>query len=82
MCLAIPARVVQLDVTGESATVEVGGVRKVISLALLDGVVLDDYVLVHVGYAISRIEPQEAERTLRLFAEAGALVQPEGQERP
>jgi hydrogenase expression/formation protein HypC len=73
MCLAIPARVVELDTQGHNATVELGGVRKVISLALLDGVALDDYVLVHVGYAIHRIDTAEAQRTLKLFAEAGAL---------
>lgn len=73
MCLAIPARVVAIDAQGDNATVEVGGVRKAISLALLDNVALDDYLLVHVGYAISRIDTAEAERTLALFAAAGAL---------
>ena len=73
MCLAIPARIVELDVQDMNATVELGGVRKSISLALVEGVELDDYVLVHVGYAISKLDPEEAERTLELFAEAGAL---------
>jgi hydrogenase expression/formation protein HypC len=70
MCLAIPARVVEL-LPGEMARVEVGGVRKDCSLALVDGVAVGDYVVLHVGYAIQRLDAAEAERTLALFAEAG-----------
>jgi hydrogenase expression/formation protein HypC len=70
MCLAIPARVVEL-LPGEMARVEVGGVRRECSLALVDGVALGDFVVLHVGYAIQRLDPAEAERTLALFAEAG-----------
>ncbi len=75
MCLAIPARVVDLP-GPETATVDVGGVRKRISLALVDGVALGDYVIVHVGYALTKLDPEEAARTLATFAEAGLL--PEG----
>ena len=71
MCLAIPARVVELLEDG-SAMVDVGGVRKEISLALMDGVAVGDYVIVHVGYALNRLDPEEAAKTLRLFAEIGA----------
>ena len=67
MCLAIPARVTAID--GVMATVEVGGVHKEISLALVDGVAIDDYVIVHVGYALNRLDPEEASRTLELFAQ-------------
>ena len=70
MCLAIPARVVEL-LPGETARVEVGGVTKDCSLALVDGVAVGDYVVLHVGYAIQRLDAAEAERTLALFAEAG-----------
>ena len=70
MCLAIPARVVAL-VAPESALVDIGGVQKEVSLALVDDVVPGDYVIVHVGYVLTRLDPGEAERTLRLFAEAG-----------
>jgi len=70
MCLAIPARVINLP-GEETALVDVGGVRKLISLALVDDVVLGDYVIVHVGYALARIDPREAERTLALFEAAG-----------
>jgi hydrogenase expression/formation protein HypC len=70
MCLAIPARVVELP-EAEAAVIDVGGVQKRISLALVDGVAVGDYVIVHVGYALTRLDPDEAERTLAMFAEAG-----------
>ncbi|BCB28554.1 hydrogenase assembly protein HupF [Sulfurimicrobium lacus] len=68
MCLAIPARVAEL-LENDLAVVDLGGVRKEISLALVDDVALGDYVIVHVGYAINRLDPEEAEKTLALFAE-------------
>jgi len=73
MCLAIPAKVVAIDAASDMATVDLGGVQKEVSLALVDGVELGDYVLVHVGYALNRLDPAEAERTLQIFAEAGML---------
>ena len=67
MCLAIPVRVVELQ--GEStAIVDLDGIRKAISLALVDDVQVGDYVILHVGYALSKLDPDEAERTLALFA--------------
>jgi hydrogenase expression/formation protein HypC len=72
MCLALPARVV--EITGpEAARVEVAGVRKEISTALVDDVAIGDFVIVHVGYALTKLDPAEAERTLALFAEAGLV---------
>lgn len=73
MCLAIPVRVVQL-LDDDAAIVELDGIRKQISLALVDGVQVGDYVILHVGYALSRLDPVEAERTLALFA--GLPVEP------
>lgn len=70
MCLAIPVKVVELR-EGEQALVDVGGVRKEISLALVDGVAVGDYVILHVGYAIQKLDAEEAEKTLALFAELG-----------
>jgi hydrogenase expression/formation protein HypC len=67
MCLAIPVRVVELC-DGANAIVDLGGIRKTISLALVDGVQVGDYVILHVGYALSKLDPAEAERTLALFA--------------
>lgn len=65
MCLAIPARIV--ETRGVMAVADIGGIRKEISLALVDGISAGDYVLVHVGYALNRLDPQEAEYTLQLF---------------
>lgn len=68
MCLAIPVRVVEL-VGADTAVVDLDGIRKEISLALVDDIRVGDYVILHVGYALSRLDPEEAERTLALFAE-------------
>jgi hydrogenase expression/formation protein HypC len=68
MCLAIPAKVVELAGV-DRAVVEMGGVQKEVSLALVDDVGVGDYVIVHVGFALNKLDPEEAERTLALFAE-------------
>ena len=70
MCLAIPAQVVELR-DGDLALVDLAGVRKEISLALVDGVAVGDYVIVHVGYALNKLDPDEAAATLALFADIG-----------
>jgi hydrogenase expression/formation protein HypC len=75
MCLAIPARVAEI-LEGDQAIVDLGGVRKDVSLALVDGVEVGDYVIVHVGYALNKLDPDEAERTLALFAEMGEQASP------
>jgi hydrogenase expression/formation protein HypC len=68
MCLALPARVVEL-LPNQRAVVDLGGVRKEVSIDLVDDAQVDDYVIIHVGYAIGKIDPEEAARTLALFAE-------------
>lgn len=70
MCLAVPARVVEL-LAEDQAIVEMEGVRKQISLALLDEAAVGDYVIVHVGFALSKVDPDEAEQTLVMFAQLG-----------
>ncbi len=72
MCLALPVRVVSVADDGGHAVVEVGGITKVVSLALVDGVQPGDYVILHVGYALARLDVDEAERTLELMAQIGA----------
>lgn len=72
MCLAIPALIEQL-IAEDSAIVNLGGVRKQVSLALLDDAAVGDYVIVHVGYALQKLDQEEAARTLALFAEMGDL---------
>jgi hydrogenase expression/formation protein HypC len=71
MCLAIPARITATDEATDTATVDLDGVSKQVSLALVEDVSVGDYVLVHVGYALNRLSPEEAEHTLALIADAG-----------
>ena len=73
MCLAVPARVVAL-VDGEQAEIDVGGTRNRVSLALVDDVAVGDYVIVHTGFAIARLDVEEAEKTLALFAEIAEQI--------
>jgi hydrogenase expression/formation protein HypC len=70
MCLALPALVVELLPASEGL-IDIGGVRKRISLELVSDVQVGDYVILHVGYALQKLDPVEAARTLALFAEAG-----------
>ena len=72
MCLAIPAKVIALE-AGDMAVVAVEGVKKRISVTLLEEVAVGDYVLVHVGYALHRLSEDEAARTLALMVEGGLL---------
>ena len=74
MCLAIPARVVAIP-EPQIALVDLSGVQKRVSLELVDDVAPGDYVIVHVGYALTKLDPDEAEKTLRTFAEAGIDVE-------
>jgi len=68
MCLAIPARITELRDDG-MATVDVGGVQQEVCIELLEDVNLGDYVIMHVGYALHKLDPEEAARTLELFEE-------------
>ncbi|MDC8786135.1 HypC/HybG/HupF family hydrogenase formation chaperone [Roseateles koreensis] len=72
MCLAIPALLLELR-EAEQALVDLGGIRKQISIALVPEAQVGDYVIVHVGHAIGRIDPEEAQRTLALFDEMAQL---------
>jgi hydrogenase expression/formation protein HypC len=68
MCLAIPVQIVQV-LPDLQAIIDLGGVRKQISTALIDSVAIGDYVILHVGYAIGKLDPDEAQRTLAMFGE-------------
>lgn len=68
MCLALPARLIERRGAAD-AVVELGGVRKTVSVALVPEAAPGDYVVVHVGHAIGLIDPAEATRTLALFAQ-------------
>ena len=78
MCLAIPARVVDCDdETLQTVKVEVAGVRRRVHVGLVDPLAVGDWVLVHVGFAISRLDEEEAARTLQFLAELGAPFEQE-----
>ena len=65
MCLALPARVIAVE--GERARVDVDGVEMPVSLAFLSDVAPGDYIVVHVGYALSKIDPAQADRQIALM---------------
>ena len=73
MCLAIPVRVVEI-LPDEMAKVSLDGVVKTVSTALVEDLAVGDYVVLHVGYALAKIDPDEAERTLELLAQAGVAA--------
>ena len=78
MCLAIPMRVVSIE--GPRAMVEQSGARRTINTGLLEQVGEGDYVLVHAGYAIARVDEEEARRTLELVEQlAGLSDRPQGE---
>lgn len=71
MCVAIPSKIVEID--GETATVDVGGNRSSVRIDLIEDVEVGDYVLVHAGFAITRVDPEHARETLALMDEVGLL---------
>ncbi|MGI8421197.1 MAG: HypC/HybG/HupF family hydrogenase formation chaperone [Gaiellaceae bacterium] len=78
MCLAIPGRVVEIvDEARCLAQVEVAGVRRTVNIGLLDGVGPDDWVLIHVGFALSKIDEEEAHATLLLLQQMGEAYEQE-----
>lgn len=75
MCLAIPGKIIEIvDEENQIAKVEVGGVRRNINIGMLDkdDARIGNYVLIHVGFAMSKIDEKEAEETLRLLEELGS----------
>ena len=68
MCLAIPAKIIELR-DNQKALADIGGVQREISLALLQDIHADDFVIVHVGFALSKLDEEEAKKTLALFSE-------------
>jgi hydrogenase expression/formation protein HypC len=71
MCLAVPVRVAAL-LENQWVEIEVGGIHSRVSIALIDAVAVGDYVIVHAGFAITRLDVEEAEKTLALFDEITA----------
>jgi hydrogenase expression/formation protein HypC len=78
VCLAIPGQIIAVeDAASQLATVEVAGVRRRVNVGLLDDVEPGDWVLIHVGFAMSRIDEAEALATHRLLVEMGAEYEQE-----
>jgi len=78
MCLAIPGRVIEIaDEHNRLAKVEVSGVLRNVNVGLLDGVEPDDWVLIHVGFALSKVDEDEARATLALLQEMGDAYEQE-----
>lgn len=67
MCLAVPAQVT--EISGDEAVLDYGGVKRKANISMLSDVMVGDYVLVHVGYAISKLDEDEASKTLELWDE-------------
>jgi hydrogenase expression/formation protein HypC len=75
MCLAMPGRVVEIiDVAARTGRVDVLGRLRVVSLSLVDDVAPGDWVLVHMGVAVQRMEEPEAMETVRLFEELESVL--------
>ncbi len=79
MCLAVPGKIVEIDSSADPvmAKVSFGGVEKQICLEWLPDAVVGDYVLVHVGFAISKVDEKEAVETLRLLQEIDSTTDDE-----
>jgi hydrogenase expression/formation protein HypC len=72
MCLAIPAKIVEIE--GEMAKVEVGGVLRAVSTMLVPDLKLGDYVITHAGFALHKVEEQEALASIELLRELAQAV--------
>lgn len=72
MCLAIPSQIV--DITGDTAVIDVDGVRRECSLLMLESARIGDYVIVHAGFALHVIDEEAAMESLRLLREAASLI--------
>jgi hydrogenase expression/formation protein HypC len=73
MCLAIPSKIIYLD--NDMATIDVDGVQRQASLLLLEDAAVGDYVIVHAGFAIHKIDEATALETVQFLKEAAALVE-------
>lgn len=74
MCLAIPVQIVEI-LDGERALASAGGILREINTALVEDVREGDFVILHVGYALSRLDEEEARQTLETMSQAGLLAE-------
>jgi hydrogenase expression/formation protein HypC len=80
MCLAIPAKIIEID--NDMGLVDMEGTRKSVSLLLQEDAEVGDYVIVHAGFAIHRIDEEEALESLRILRETVNTLYPEDEEEP
>lgn len=73
MCLAVPGQIVSIE--GTNAIVDVMGVTREVSIDLAGDVAVGDYLMVHAGYAIEKMDMEEAQRTIELFRELNAMIE-------
>jgi hydrogenase expression/formation protein HypC len=73
MCLAVPAEVIEI-LENELGIIDVGGAKTRVSLSLIDGVSVGDFVLVHAGFAIEKVDETEARKTMELFQQLEQLA--------
>lgn len=69
----MPVQVISVDISADTAKVSLGGILKEVSLALVDDVNVGDYLLIHVGFALNKLDEDEATKTLEIFAELARL---------
>ena len=74
MCLAIPVKVEKV-LQDDMAIVDIDGLKKEISVSLIDDIAEGDYVIMHVGFALNKIDPEEAQKTLEIFRDMGIMEQ-------
>ena len=85
MCLAVPGKIESIvaeGLLGPTGKVNFGGILKDVSLAYVPEARVGDYVIVHVGFALSRLDEEEANKTLDYFRQMGELAELDGPERP
>ncbi|MCX5725883.1 MAG: HypC/HybG/HupF family hydrogenase formation chaperone [Candidatus Saganbacteria bacterium] len=71
MCLAIPVKIIKID--GDKAEVDASGIRKEASLKLLPDVCVGDYILIHAGFAIQKLDEEQALESLKLWSEINEI---------
>ena len=81
MCLAVPGKIIEAEERDGNriAKVQFGGIARLAFLNFVPEAQVGDYVMVHVGFAISRVDPEEAARTYRLLEEMGLLEEEPGE---
>lgn len=75
MCLAVPGKIIALD--GTNAVIDIMGAQRTVAVDLIRDIQVGDYLMVHAGYAIGKVDVEEAERSLELLRELGMLMSEE-----